>query len=119
MSVEVKALTKIYGEQRAVDAISFSINRGEIVGFLGPNGAGKSTTMKMITGYLAPDDGEIVVSGIDVKKSFPSHQVRREQVRFCVLIDNGHIYIRDDRTNNHDTNRGDNGPYGIFSKHGQ
>ena len=69
MSVEVKALTKIYGEQRAVDAISFSINRGEIVGFLGPNGAGKSTTMKMITGYLAPDDGEIVVSGIDVKKS--------------------------------------------------
>jgi ABC-2 type transport system ATP-binding protein len=68
MSVEVNGLTKIYGEQRAVDNISFKINKGEIVGFLGPNGAGKSTTMKMITGYLAPDEGEITVSGIDVKK---------------------------------------------------
>ena len=68
MSIEVKALTKIYGDQKAVDAISFNINKGEIVGFLGPNGAGKSTTMKMITGYLAPDEGDIIVSGIDVKK---------------------------------------------------
>ena len=68
MSVEVKGLTKIYGEQRAVDRISFKINKGEIVGFLGPNGAGKSTTMKMITGYLAADEGDITVSGIDVKK---------------------------------------------------
>jgi ABC-2 type transport system ATP-binding protein len=68
MSIEVKALTKIYGDQKAVDAISFNINKGEIVGFLGPNGAGKSTTMKMITGYLAPDEGDITVSGIDVKK---------------------------------------------------
>jgi ABC-2 type transport system ATP-binding protein len=68
MSIEVKALTKIYGEQKAVDAISFNINKGEIVGFLGPNGAGKSTTMKMITGYLAPDEGDITVSGIDVKE---------------------------------------------------
>ena len=49
----------MYGEQRAVDNISFSIAKGEIVGFLGPNGAGKSTTMKMITGYLMPDDGEV------------------------------------------------------------
>ena len=69
MSVEVKGLTKIYGEQRAVDNISFQITKGEIVGFLGPNGAGKSTTMKMITGYLAPDEGDITVSGLDVKKS--------------------------------------------------
>src|SRR5215203_1886616 len=68
MSVEVKGLTKIYGEQRAVDKISFSINKGEIVGFLGPNGAGKSTTMKMITGYLSADEGDIMVSDIDVKK---------------------------------------------------
>ena len=68
MSVEVKGLTKIYGEQRAVDNISFHINKGEIVGFLGPNGAGKSTTMKMITGYLMPDDGDVSVSGVDVKK---------------------------------------------------
>ena len=69
MSVEVKDLTKIYGEQKAVDGISFAIKKGEIVGFLGPNGAGKSTTMKMITGYLVPDEGEVTVSGIDVKKA--------------------------------------------------
>jgi ABC-2 type transport system ATP-binding protein len=69
MSVEVRNLTKIYGEQKAVDNISFSIDKGEIVGFLGPNGAGKSTTMKMITGYLEPSAGDINVSGIDVKKS--------------------------------------------------
>ena len=68
MSIEVKGITKIYGTQKAVDAISFNIAKGEIVGFLGPNGAGKSTTMKMITGYLAPDEGDITVSGIDVKK---------------------------------------------------
>jgi len=69
MSVEVRGLTKIYGEQRAVDNISFKVNEGEIVGFLGPNGAGKSTTMKMITGYLEPTAGDVNVSGIDVKKT--------------------------------------------------
>jgi ABC-2 type transport system ATP-binding protein len=68
MPVEVRNLTKIYGEQKAVDNISFSLNTGEIVGFLGPNGAGKSTTMKMITGYLEPSGGHINVNGIDVKK---------------------------------------------------
>ena len=68
MSITVKNLTKTYGEQKAVNGISFSIGRGEIVGFLGPNGAGKSTTMKMITGYLEPSMGEIEVSGIDVQK---------------------------------------------------
>ena len=66
MSIEVKALTKIYGEQKAVNQISFNIARGEIVGFLGPNGAGKSTTMKIITGYLLPDAGEAVVAGLKV-----------------------------------------------------
>ncbi|MCU7551226.1 gliding motility-associated ABC transporter ATP-binding subunit GldA [Chitinophagaceae bacterium LB-8] len=69
MSVEVRGLTKVYGSQRAVDNISFSLAKGEIVGFLGPNGAGKSTTMKMITGYLEPDGGQIHVSGIDVQQS--------------------------------------------------
>jgi len=68
MSIIVKNLTKRYGEQRAVDAISFTVNKGEIVGFLGPNGAGKSTTMKIITGYLSPDSGDVSVSGIDVTK---------------------------------------------------
>ncbi len=59
MSIIVSNLTKTYGEQRAVDNISFTINKGEIVGFLGPNGAGKSTTMKIITGYLSPDSGDV------------------------------------------------------------
>src|SRR5689334_8292368 len=68
MSIEVSNLTKIYGEQKAIDNISFTINKGEIVGFLGPNGAGKSTTMKIITGYLQPDEGEAIVNGIPVKK---------------------------------------------------
>ncbi|MES1220916.1 MAG: gliding motility-associated ABC transporter ATP-binding subunit GldA [Bacteroidota bacterium] len=67
MSIEVKGLTKIYGGQKAVDHISFSVNKGEIVGFLGPNGAGKSTTMKIITGYIPQTDGEAFVCGTNVK----------------------------------------------------
>jgi ABC-2 type transport system ATP-binding protein len=66
MSIEVIGLTKIYGAQKAVNNISFSLNKGEIVGFLGPNGAGKSTTMKIITGYLRSDGGTAKVAGIDV-----------------------------------------------------
>lgn len=68
MSIEVTQLTKLYGEQKAVDNISFRVGKGEIVGFLGPNGAGKSTTMKIITGYLQPDSGSTIVCGIDVQK---------------------------------------------------
>ena len=69
MSVEVKNLTKIYGTQRAVDDISFSVKSGEIVGFLGPNGAGKSTTMKIATCYLPPSSGQVTVSGFDVEEN--------------------------------------------------
>src|SRR5690606_10690162 len=68
MSIQVSQLSKTYGEQKAVDGISFALNKGEIVGFLGPNGAGKSTTMKMITGYLPPSGGQAVVSGFDVAR---------------------------------------------------
>ncbi len=64
MSISVTHLTKTYGNQVAVNNISFQVGKGEIVGFLGPNGAGKSTTMKMITGFLSPDAGEIKVAGI-------------------------------------------------------
>lgn len=63
MSITVSNLTKIYGTQKAVNGISFSVNKGEIVGFLGPNGAGKSTTMKIITGYLESDGGQALVCG--------------------------------------------------------
>lgn len=66
MSIHVSNLLKKYGEQKAVDNISFNVTRGEIVGFLGPNGAGKSTTMKIVTGYLQPDAGHATVCGIDV-----------------------------------------------------
>jgi len=68
MSIQVHQLLKQYGEQKAVNNVSFSLGVGEIVGFLGPNGAGKSTTMKMITGYLQPDAGNIQVCDIDVAK---------------------------------------------------
>ncbi len=67
MSIQVKGLYKQYGAQKAVNNISFTIHKGEIVGFLGPNGAGKSTTMKMITGYLEADGGETLVCNVNVK----------------------------------------------------
>src|SRR5688500_18572169 len=66
MSIEVKNLLKVYGEQKAVNNISFKVEQGEIVGFLGPNGAGKSTTMKIISGYLQQTAGEAFVAGINV-----------------------------------------------------
>ncbi len=64
--IEVKGLVKTYGNKRAVDGITFTVKRGEILGFLGPNGAGKSTTMKVITGFIRPDAGTATVGGIDV-----------------------------------------------------
>jgi ABC-2 type transport system ATP-binding protein len=65
MSVSVQNISKLYGAQRAVDRISFSVSPGEILGFLGPNGAGKTTTMKMITSFLRQDEGVITVNGYD------------------------------------------------------
>jgi ABC-2 type transport system ATP-binding protein len=69
MSIEVKNLLKVYGQQKAVNNISFKVGKGEIVGFLGPNGAGKSTTMKIITGYLQQTGGEAWVCGINVAEN--------------------------------------------------
>lgn len=66
MSIEVTGLSKYYGEQAAVNTISFKVGKGEIVGFLGPNGAGKSTTMKIITGFIPASDGQVKVCGLDV-----------------------------------------------------
>jgi len=66
MSLHVQHLTRIFGQQKAVNDISFSVNSGEIVGFLGPNGAGKSTTMKIATTYLSPSNGVVKVGGFDV-----------------------------------------------------
>ncbi len=66
--IEVKNITKKYGSVTAVDDISFKINDGEIIGLLGPNGAGKSTTMNMITGYIEPTDGEILINEYNIYK---------------------------------------------------
>ncbi|RKR09654.1 protein involved in gliding motility GldA [Flavobacterium sp. 90] len=66
MSIEVNNISKSYGSQKALNSISFSIQKGEIVGFLGPNGAGKSTLMKILTTYLLADDGSALVNGHDV-----------------------------------------------------
>ncbi len=83
MSISVKNLTKIFGEQRAIDNISFDVKEGEILGFLGPNGAGKSTTMKIATCFLPPTSGDVTVCGhhvmeqpLEVKRSIgylPEH----------------------------------------------
>ena len=64
--IEVQNLVKKYGDNYAVDDISFSVRDGEIVGFLGPNGAGKTTTMNIITGYLSPTSGKVLMDGIDI-----------------------------------------------------
>jgi ABC-2 type transport system ATP-binding protein len=68
MSVSVKGLTKIYGEQKAIDNISFEAKKGEILGFLGPNGAGKTTTMKILTSFIPASMGQASVCGFDVQK---------------------------------------------------
>lgn len=64
--IKVEDLKKLFGTKRAVDGISFSVERGEVLGFLGPNGAGKSTTMRMITGFIPPSSGRVTVGGHDV-----------------------------------------------------
>ncbi len=66
MAISVESLTKKYGEQKAVNNISFEIKTGEVVGFLGPNGAGKSTTMKMITCYMAPTSGDVKLDNLSI-----------------------------------------------------
>ena len=64
--IKVENLTKVFGAKRAVDGISFTVERGEVLGFLGPNGAGKSTSMRMITGLIAPTSGKASVGGHDI-----------------------------------------------------
>ncbi len=66
MSIKVQNVTKMFGQQKALDNVSFEIKSGEVVGFLGPNGAGKSTLMKIITGFIPPTDGDVFVNGNNV-----------------------------------------------------
>ena len=69
MSIQVEKVSKSYGQQKALDTVSFEIAKGEIVGFLGPNGAGKSTMMRILTTYYNADDGRVVVNGYDVTQA--------------------------------------------------
>jgi len=85
--IEVSRLTKFYGDYPAVQDISFSAQRGEILGFLGPNGAGKSTTMRIITGFIPASQGTVTVEGFDVFRE--SHEVRR---RIGYLPENPPLY---------------------------
>lgn len=102
MSVKVKNITKLYGNQKALDNVSFSIEKGEIVGFLGPNGAGKSTMMKIITGYIDTFEGEVKINDLDISKQkinvqkeigyLPEHNPLyldmfvKEYLQFCASI---------------------------------
>src|SRR5258705_8864818 len=67
--IKVENLVKTFGPKRAVDGVSFSVERGEVLGFLGPNGAGKSTSMRMITGFIPPTEGKVTVGGFDMEEN--------------------------------------------------
>ena len=88
MSIEVKNLFKYYGEQAAVRDVTFSVSKGEIVGFLGPNGAGKSTTMKILTGFISASSGEVKVCGMPV--DVDSLETRR---KIGYLPENNPLYL--------------------------
>jgi ABC-2 type transport system ATP-binding protein len=88
MSIAIQNISKSYGTQKALDSISFSINKGEIVGFLGPNGAGKSTLMKILTTYLTADEGSAKVNGFDV-----SSQQKEVQLSIGYLPEHNPLYL--------------------------
>ncbi|MCH8903009.1 MAG: ATP-binding cassette domain-containing protein [Bacteroidetes bacterium] len=88
MEISVQNLTKVYGPQTAVDGISFEVKKGEIMGFLGPNGAGKTTTMKMITGYMAPTSGDVLIDGVSMREK--SDQIMK---KIGYLPENNPLYL--------------------------
>ena len=88
--IEIKHVTKVYGgTHKAVDNISLTIPTGEIIGFIGPNGAGKTTTIKMITGVLNPDEGEILINGKNIVT-----QPLEAKKEFGIVPDNADIFLR-------------------------
>ncbi|MBA5792251.1 gliding motility-associated ABC transporter ATP-binding subunit GldA [Flavobacterium sp. xlx-214] len=88
MSIEVQNISKNYGTQKALNSVSFSINKGEIVGFLGPNGAGKSTLMKILTTYIEADQGTATVNGFNVKT-----QLKEVQKSIGYLPEHNPLYL--------------------------
>ena len=87
-TIQVMNLTKHYGELLAVDHISFKVKRGEIFGFLGPNGAGKTTTIRMLTGLLTPDSGDVFIDGLDIRRN-----PIKAKTKLGVIPEMGNIYI--------------------------
>jgi ABC-2 type transport system ATP-binding protein len=85
--IEVEKLTKAYGPVKALNGVSFRVEPGEIVGLLGPNGAGKTTTMKILTGYLQPDEGTVTINGLDVLT-----HTRQVQAQIGYLPENAPLY---------------------------
>ena len=75
MSIVVNGLSKVYGQQKAIDDISFSAEKGQIIGLLGPNGAGKTTTMKILTCYMPPTSGTATLSGLEIGKD--DHEIKK------------------------------------------
>jgi len=88
MSIEVKNISKLYGAQKALNNVSFSIEKGEIVGFLGPNGAGKSTMMKIICGYINASEGEVFVNNFDIS----THKIEAQK-SIGYLPENNPLYL--------------------------
>ncbi|MGO3707149.1 MAG: gliding motility-associated ABC transporter ATP-binding subunit GldA [Mesonia hippocampi] len=88
MGIEVKNIAKYYGDQQALNDVSFSVGKGEIVGFLGPNGAGKSTMMKILTGYITPDKGEAFINGNSVKD-----EIKKVQQEIGYLPEHNPLYL--------------------------
>src|SRR5438477_13034901 len=86
--IKVENLTKTFGPKVAVNRVSFSVERGEVLGFLGPNGAGKSTTMRMLTGFIPPSEGKITVGGYDMLSNpIPARR------RLGYLPENAPVYV--------------------------
>jgi ABC-2 type transport system ATP-binding protein len=88
MSLKVDQLTKIYGIQKALDHVSFEAHKGQILGFLGPNGAGKSTTMKIASGFMLPDAGDVYINGVSVIK-----HPRQVSAQIGYLPENNPLYL--------------------------
>lgn len=86
--IEVTKLTKKFGNVTAVNQISFSVSEGEIFGFLGPNGAGKTTTIRMLTGLLTPDSGDIFIDGLDIRKN-----PIKAKMNMGVIPEMGNVYV--------------------------
>jgi len=85
--IDVRAVTKIFGDIIAVNQATFTVDQGEIFGFLGPNGAGKTTTIRMLTGLLTPDSGDVFIDGIDIKKN-----PVKAKMKMGVILEAGNVY---------------------------